>query len=109
MYKDIYLAFPDEATARATLYRIEGVVPADPETNTEAQDGYEAPNFDNIDTVGTIYKPTGWTIQTEEGPVPEMAPIDGWHVNVRVLHNTDTSALDAYVVSPKTPMRVWAG
>ena len=109
MYKDIYLSFPDEATARATLYRIEGAIPADPETDIEAQDGYEVPNFDNIDIIGTIYKPTGWTIETDEGPMPEMAPIDGWHVNVRVLHNTDTSALDAYVVSPKTPMRVWAG
>jgi hypothetical protein len=109
MYKDIYLSFPDEATANDALYRIEGAVEADPEAGIEAQEGYPVPNFANIDTIGVIYKPTGWTIQTDEGPVPEMAPIDGWHVNVRVLHNTDTSVLDPYVVTPVTPMRVWAG
>lgn len=39
--------------------------------------------------LGTLHRPTGQTIQTPEGPAPEMAPVldgDGqpyWHANLR--------------------------
>ena len=105
--QDYYLKFANEAEARAVLYRKEGVVEADPENGIEAQEGYEVSNFANIDHIGTIWKPTGKMLQTEEGEVPEMAPLPGYHVNVRVV-GEDASALEAYRVHPVTPVRVWA-
>jgi hypothetical protein len=103
---DKYLSFPDEAAAKAVLYRIEGAVEADPEQGIEASEGYEVANYANVDTIGIIYKPTGEMLQGEDGPYPAMAPIEGWHVNVRLV-GEDAEALEPFEVSPVTPMRVW--
>jgi hypothetical protein len=53
-----------------------------------------------------IYKPTGNVLTTDEGEVPEMAPLDGWHVNVR--HTDEVPQLAPYQVFPVTPTRMWA-
>lgn len=105
MYIDYCLKFDSEAEARAVLYRIEGAVEADPENGVEAQEGYEVANYDAIDMIGVICKPTGQIINTTEGDVPEMAPVDGYHANVRVLE--EALELEAYRVHPVTPHRVW--
>ena len=105
MYIDYRLKFDSEADARAVLYRIEGAVEADPENGVEAQEGYEVANYDAIDLIGTIYKPTGKMIGSDEGEVPEMAPVNGYHANVRVLN--EAPELEAYRVHPVTPVRVW--
>jgi hypothetical protein len=102
---DKYLAFTDEAAAKAVLYRIEGAVEAT--EDTEAVEGYEVPNYANIDTIGIIYKPTGETTEQDGVAVPVMAPVEGWHVNVRVV-DEDAEALQAFEVHPATPLRVWA-
>jgi hypothetical protein len=106
MYIDYCLKFDSEAEAKAVLYRIEGAVEADPENGVEAQEGYEVANYQFVDVIGTIYKPTGKMLQSDEGEVPEMAPLDGYHVNVRVLG--EAAELEAYRVHPVTPVRVWA-
>lgn len=103
---DLYLSFPDEATAKALLFRIEGAVEAS--EGVEAKEGYEVGNYQNIDTIGLIYEPTGETQESELGPVPVMAPIAGWHVNIRLVDGEDATALQAYTVNPATPVRVWA-
>jgi hypothetical protein len=82
-YGDLYLRFTDEAEATAAL------------------EGYTG----SIDVIGTIYKPTGQTIQTDEGEVEEMAAIDGWHVNTR---GPMPEALIPFAVAPEHPVRVWA-
>ena len=105
MYIDYCLKFDSEADARAVLYRIEGAVEADPENGVEAQEGYKLANYQFVDVIGTIYKPTGQIINTTEGDVREMAPVDGYHVNVRVLE--EAPELEAYRVHPVTPQRVW--
>lgn len=87
MYTDYFLKFADQAEADAVLY--EG----------------ETPKYAAIDVIGTIYKPTGKMLTTEEGSVPETAPIDGWHVNVR--HKSEAPELAAYAVTPSSPERVW--
>lgn len=89
---DYYLKFEDEAQAMSVLYRKEGV--------TEEYEGYDVPNFDNIDIIGTIYEPT---VDEETPPVA----IDGFHVNVR--NYTETNELDSYLVFPTNPRRIWAG
>jgi hypothetical protein len=106
MYIDYCLKFDSEAEAKAVLYRVVGAVEADPENGVEAQEGYEVANYDAIDLIGTIYKPTGKMLQSDEGEVPEMAPLDGYHVNVRLLG--EAAELEAYRVQPVTPARVWA-
>ena len=103
---DYYLKFNSEAEAKAVLYRIEGAVEADPENGIEAQEGYEVPNYVNIDTIGIIYKPTGEMLQGEDGTYPTMSPIDGWHVNVRVVAE-DATALEPFKVIPTAPIRIW--
>jgi len=42
---------------------------------------------------------------------PEQAPLDGWHVNIRLIgdaRRADVEAIDAvYGVAPASPARVW--
>jgi hypothetical protein len=99
---DKYLAFTDEAAAKAVLYRIEGAVEAT--EDTEAVEGYEVANYANIDTLGILYERQ--EVTDPDNP-PEPIPIPGWHVNVRVV-DEDAEALEAFEVHPATPMRVWA-
>ena len=65
-----------------------------------------------IDVVGVIHRPTGNTLTDADGnEYPEQAPLEGWHVNIRLIGDAmrDTvEALDAiYGVIPNTPARVW--
>jgi len=82
-YGDMYLRFTDEVEA------------------TELLEGYPG----SVDVIGVIYKPTGEVIETDEGEVPEMAAIEGWHVNTR---GPMLEALLAFAVTPQQPVRVWA-
>jgi len=107
MYIDYYLKFDSEAAAKAVLYRVEGAVEADPENGVEAQEGYEVANYQFVDVIGTIYKPTGKMLESDEGEVPEMAAIPGYHVNARVVSG-DASALEPYRIVPSNPVRGWA-
>lgn len=100
MYFDMFLKFADEAEANAALFT----------EQTNVQDDVVetvlVPKYAAVDVIGTIYKPTGEMIQTDEGEVPEMAPLDGWHVNVR--HTDEAPELEAFRVFPQTPSRMWA-
>jgi hypothetical protein len=100
MYTDYFLKFNDEAEANAALFT----------EQTNVQDDVVetvlVPKYAAVDVVGVIYKPTGEMIQTDEGEVPEMAPLDGWHVNVR--HTDEAPELAPYQVFPATPSRMWA-
>jgi len=65
-----------------------------------------------IDIVGIISKPTGNILTDAEGnEYPEQAPLDGWHINIRLLNDTlreVTEAIDlTNGTSPVTPSRVW--
>jgi hypothetical protein len=100
MYTDYFLKFNDEAEAHAALFT---------EQTTVQDDVVETvlvPKYAAVDVIGTIYKPTGKMLKTDEGEVPEMAPLDGWHVNVR--HTDEAPELDAYKVKVKTPSRMFA-
>jgi hypothetical protein len=82
-YGDLHLKFTDEAEA------------------TQVLEGYTG----SVDVIGVIYKPTGETLQGEDGPYPEMKPVSGWHVNTR---GEMPEALKAYAVEVNSPVRVWA-
>lgn len=97
---DYHLKFADEAEALSVLF--------DEQTQVQGNvvETFKVPKYTAIDVVGIIYKPTGKILKTAEGDVPKMAPVDGWHVNVR--HTSEMPELCAWVVTPKTPIRVWA-
>lgn len=107
MYQDLYLSFPDEASAKAVLYRIDGAVETNEELGIEASPGHEVANFANSDTIGVIYKATGETTEQDGMAVPVMVAIPGWHVNVRVMPGEDAATLTPFAVEPKTPTRIW--
>ena len=92
MYTDFFLKFDNEAAADAVLFDGAG------------EDRH--PKYAAIDVIGIIYKPTGKMITADEGEVPEMAPVAGWHVNVR--HTSKVPELERYRVHPVTPQRMWA-
>jgi hypothetical protein len=107
---DLYLSFPDEAAAKAVLYTDVPVKfePAADPMEPPVPTAWEArPNYANIDIIGIIYKPTGETTEQDGMAVPVMAPVEGYHVNVRVV-DEDAEALQAFEVHPATPLRVWA-
>ena len=93
---DYFLKFEDETLADAVLFDM-----------VHDGEGYtKQPRYAAIDVIGTIYEPTGKMVATDEGEVPEMAPIPGWHVNVR--HTSEAPELEQYRVHPATPHRMWA-
>jgi len=99
MSQELYLVFPDEATAQSILTRTEGAVEADPELGIEAVEGYQVPNYANIDTIGVMHNETD-----PENPVA----LEGWHVNVLLLDGEDGDALAPYSIpEPSTPLRKW--
>ena len=119
---DFYLRLSGEAdmpTALAAFYRQDSTTVVDPDTGEEHVQLEGEPYLVTtthdyaIDLVGVIYEPTGETLTDDEGNEwPETAPLDGWHLNIRLLNDTmraETEALDAqYGVTPNSPSRVWA-
>jgi len=102
MYTDYFLKFTDEAEANAALFT----------EQTNVQDDVVetvlVPKYAAVDVVGVIYKPTGKMLKAKKGeePMPEMALLEGWHVNVR--HTAEAPELAPYQVFPVTPARMWA-
>lgn len=95
-YYDYMLKFASEQECNEMLF-----------TEMDGPEGpYKVPNYTAVDVIGIIYEPTGNMIDTDEGPVPEMAPVDGWHANVRNIE--EAPELDPYLVYPQSPVRVWA-
>ena len=118
--RDFYLkltAESDMPTVLADFYRQDYITSVDEEgVETQVADGdpYLVTHSHDyaIDVVGTIYEPTGETLTDDEGVAyPEMAPVDGWHVNIRLVSDAmreTVEALDAtHGVTPNSPSRVW--
>jgi hypothetical protein len=99
------LKFESESEAVKVLYKN---YPTSFDEDGEISEVQIAPNYRNIDTIGVIYKPTGEMVVTDEGSYPKKEPIEGWHVNVLLCDGEDASVLEEYVVTPETPVRVWA-
>ena len=118
---DFYIKLASEAdmpTALSAFYLQDYTTIVDPETGEESTQIEGDPylvmhSLDYaIDIVGVIHEPTGNTLTDAEGnQYPETAPIDGWHINIRLsgdARRADVEALDAlYGVTPNSPSRVW--
>ena len=100
MYQDFMLRFSDQAEADAVLFT--------EQTNVQGDivEIVKLPKYAAVDIIGTICKPTGNVLKTKEGPVDEMAPVEGWHANVR--HTAEAPELVAFQVFPQNPVRGWA-
>ena len=118
--RDFYLKLTSEAempTVLSAFYQQDYVTNVDDEgVETQVADGdpYMVTHTHDyaIDVVGTIHEPTGVTLTDSEGmDYPEMAAVDGWHVNVRLVGDAmreTVEALDAtHGVTPNSPSRVW--
>ena len=118
--RDFYLKLTSEAEMPAVLsafYTQDYVTNVDDEgVETQVADGdpYMVTHTHDyaIDVVGVIHEPTGVTLTDSEGmDYPEMAAVDGWHVNIRLVGDAMrdvVEALDgAYGVTPNSPSRVW--
>ena len=103
MYQDFFLRFADQAEADSILFTDQTNVQGD------VVETFKVPKYAAVDVIGVIYKPTGKVLPAPDGSgdaVDEMAPIDGWHVNVR--HTDEVADLAPYRVYPQTPARGWA-
>ena len=99
-YKQDFTSVIDEETGEETL-----TPEGDPYLVTHTHD-YA------IDVIGILQEPTGTMLTDEEGnEYPQMAPIEGWHVNVRLVGDTKREAIEArntaHGVIPNSPARVW--
>jgi len=104
---DMYLRFPDEATAFEALYKpvVQTVVTYDdegtPTYTEEVVEGEFTPRYDmSIDTIGVIYK-----TDSADPENPVSTPEEGWHVNTRGEMPWE---FQAFAVVPTNPRRVWA-
>ena len=118
---DFFLKLASEAdmpTVLSAFYRQDTITEVDGETGEETVINVGDPYIIMqtadyaIDIVGIISKPTGNILTDAEGnEYPEQAPIDGWHINIRLLNDTlreVTEAIDlTNGTSPVTPSRVW--
>lgn len=58
-----------------------------------------------VDVVGVIHQPTGAVIETAYCPIPEFAPIPGWHVNL----SAGVPELERFEIpTPSHPSRVFS-
>jgi hypothetical protein len=122
MKTDFYIKLASEAdmpTVLSAFYRQDSTTVVDPDTGEEHVQLEGEPYLVStthdyaIDLVGVIYEPTGVTLTDAEGNEwPETAPLDSWHLNIRLLNDTMREAVEAidatYGVTPSTPSRVWA-
>ena len=118
---DFFIKLNSEAdlpTVFADFYRQDYVTVVDEETGEETQTPDGEPYLVThthdyaIDVVGVIHEPTGNTLTDDEGnEYPETAPVDGWHVNVRLVGDgmrESVEAIDAvYGLVPNSPSRVF--
>ena len=94
--KTFFLKFESEAQAIEALAAY------------HSEDQWQTASVDHaLDIVGTIHKPTGTLLADDEGnSYPEMAPLDGFHVNLAIGRLPEN--LEPFVMVPKTPARVFA-
>ena len=117
---DFYLRLPAESdmpTVLSDFYTQDYTTVVDEEgVETSVEDGpaYLVAHSHNyaIDVVGTLQEPTGTMLTDDEGvEYPEMMPVAGWHINIRLVGDArreDVEALDAlYGMNPATPNRVF--
>lgn len=94
--RDLYLRFADADEMELALLEF-GF------KEDEEQGGLHYPDI-GLDVAGVMYEPV-----SPEDEDPDYVELPGFHVNMRVIDDQlDMTALDDYIIHPKTPSRVWA-
>ena len=118
---DFFLKLASEAdmpTVLSAFYRQDTETLVDDETGEETVinvgDPYMVMQTADyaIDIVGVIHRPTGVILTDADGnEYPEQAPLEGWHVNIRIVGDAmrgTVEALDAICgVQPQSPARIF--
>jgi hypothetical protein len=117
---DFYLrlsAESDMPTVLADFYRQDYITNVDEEgVETQVADGdpylVQFSHDYAIDVVGVLQEPTGTMLTDDEGnEYPETAPVDGWHVNIRLVGDAQRETVEAldtsHGITPNSPSRVW--
>lgn len=97
--RDLYLRFKDAAEMRLTLLAF---------GFTEEYD-HLLHDAISLDIIGGIPVPEIEIVDGlfDDSKSPDYIP--GYHVNIRISdEDMDTTILDPFAISPKTPSRVWA-
>ncbi len=97
--QDLYLKFADQAEADSLLYTVHDAVLG--EDGGVVSEAYTTQNYMNTDVLGIIY-------EEQADPDADPVPMEGWHVNIRLMPGEDPSPLLSYQVFPQLPRRVWA-
>lgn len=92
----IFIRFESEAVARVVLSDYLG----------ENGDWPSYIGAAAVDVVGVIIRAIGETLNTEDGSVPQMEPIPGWHIN---LSESVPDLVQYEIEAPATPARIFAG
>jgi len=99
--RDIYLRFADADEMRTKLIEAGFVV-------DEEQGGLYHPDI-SLDVVGVITVPAEITNLGQENEVVKFVAEPGYHVNLRMMKDElDLTLLVDFIVTPKSPARVWA-
>ena len=99
--KDLYLRFTDAGEMRKQLIAV-GFV-------NDAEQGGLYHSFAILDVVGVITVPAEVINPGEENEIIMYTTEPGYHANLRVMNDSlDLFGLNDFVVTPKTPARVWA-
>lgn len=120
---DFYLKLASEAdmpTVLADFYLQDTTTLVDDETGEETVinvgDPYLVPYTKDyaLDVVGVIHRPTGVILTDADGnEYPEQAPLDGWHINIRLVTDAMREVVEALdvthgvVPTPITPSCIW--
>lgn len=100
--EDLYLKFPDQATATRILYTS---VPTLYDTEEQPVVWSQEPLYLNIDTIGVLYE--SGELDNEGNMVLAPVEIEGWHVNIRLMPHEHIEPLLTYLVRPASPRRTW--
>ena len=121
---DYYLKFANQAEAENVLSNLSFLTEIENEDESVV---LVSTGLASIDFVGIIHRPTGKLLEDIDGnEYPELAPLEGYHVNLRLASLPVTQSVDEvtgevteiaspipdllapYIVEPTTPSRVWA-
>ena len=99
--RDLYLRFNDAEEMRTQLI-------ATGFMDDEGQGMLSHPGI-SLDIIGVITVPAEVIDPGEENEIIKYTTEPGYHINLRVMNDSlDLSGLNDFVVTPKTPARVWA-
>jgi len=100
MYNDYFLKADSEDALNAALL--------DAGIYAEGEEGFTLAAPVALDVIGIIYQPTGDMQEVDGMEMPVMAPIDGYHANLRGNLTAEQVAKLPIIDAPSTPSRVWA-